>query len=326
MTRLPVLTRSLVAALLLGGASGAAPAAARVIDGVAAVVNEDVILVSEINEAMRPIIREYRQRYSGDDLRRRLTEVQETVVLKAIEDRLILQVARRVGIAADKAQVDERLEAVVRRFGSDDSFEAELRRRAMTAREYRSQVRDQIIVQETIRQVIGANIRVTDNEIADYYREQRHQFELTAARRISTIFLPFTASGPVSDHAAVRLRAQQIVMLAGEGADFAELARKFSQGPHHAQGGDVGFVTRGEILPVLEEAAFARAAGDPPVMIETSTGVHLLLVTAERPGRLVPLSEARQRIQATLTEQKQSEKYQDWIDGLKTDSFIDRKL
>ena len=120
--------------------------AARVIDGVAAVVNDDVILVSEINDAMRPLIREYRQRYSGADLRRRLRDVQEAVVSKAIEDRLILQVAAKAEIKAEKAQIDERLEAVIERFGSVEILEAELRQRGITIREYRTQIRDQIIM------------------------------------------------------------------------------------------------------------------------------------------------------------------------------------
>ena len=300
--------------------------AARVIDGVAAVVNDDVILVSEINDAMRPLIREYRQRYSGADLRRRLRDVQEAVVSKAIEDRLILQVAAKAEIKAEKAQIDERLEAVIERFGSVEILEAELRQRGITIREYRTQIRDQIIVQDTIRQVVGSKIRVTDNEIEEYYRKHRSNFEMAEARRVSAIYLPHDPRAAGDARAAMRRRAEQITMLASDGADFGELARKFSRGPHREQGGDIGYVTRGEILPDLEDVAFGMDADDPPTIVETADGVHVLAVTARRPGRVVPLSEARPRIQATLTERKQGEKYREWIDDLMAESHIDRKL
>lgn len=313
-------------AALLAAVVGPPPVLARVVDGVAAVVNDDVILVSEINEAMRPLIREYRQRYSGADLRQRLQDVQEAVVTKAIEDRLILQVAKKAEITADKAQVDERLQSVIDRFGAVKEFEAELRRRGMSLREYREQVRDQIVVQETIRQVVGAKIRVTDNEIAEYYRTHRDDFEVAPARRVSDIFLAYNPASPTADREGVRVRARQIVMLAEEGADFGELARKFSQGPHRDKGGDIGFVTRGEILPVLEEAAFSQPVAGTPALVDTANGLHILAVMAARPGRVIPLSEARPRIQTTLTEQKQNDKYQEWIAELKAQSFIDRKL
>ncbi len=315
-----------LATLVAAAATWPRAATARVVDGIAAVVNEDVILVSEINDAMRPLIREYRQRYSGDDLRRRLRDVQEAVVSKAIEDRLILQVAKNAKIEAQKAQVEERLQSVIDRFGSVDEFEVELRRRGITSREYRAQIRDQLVVQDTIRQVVGAHIRVTDNEIAEYYHDHRDRFSLAAARRISAIFLPYAANATPANQAAARRRAEQIRMLSQEGADFAELAGKFSQGPHRGKGGDIGYVTRGEILPDLEEAAFSMNPNAAPAIVETATGVHVLMVSAERPGRVIPLSEARPRIQATLTEQKQGEKYREWIDKLMAESYIDRKL
>ena len=115
-------------------------------------------------------------------------------------------------------------------------------------------------------------------------------------------------------------------MLASDGADFGELARKFSRGPHREQGGDIGYVTRGEILPDLEDVAFGMDSDAPPAIVETADGVHVLTVTARRLGRVVPLSEARPRIQATLTERKQGEKYRAWIDDLMAESHIDRKL
>lgn len=318
--------RALLGIFLVLLATAPLPAVARVVDGVAAVVNEDVILVSEINEAMQPVIREYTQRYTGEELRQKLRELQEAVISKAIEDKLILQVAKQHGIKAEKGQIDERMDAVIERFGSIEEFERQVEARGLTPREYREQVRDQILVQETIRQVVGTKIRITDNDIVEYYREHRDEFELAPARRLGSIFLGYPEDVPVSQRGLVRRRAEQIQLLAADGAQFGELARKFSEGPHRQKSGDVGFVSHGEILPALEDAAFAATVGAAPVIVETPAGVHLLVVTDERPGRLIPLSEARARIQATLTEEEQNERYEKWIDALKDQSFIDRKL
>lgn len=313
--------------LALAGALAAAPPAhARVIDGVAAVVNEDVILVSEINDQMRPFIRELRQRYEGDELQQQLQELQEAVIKKAIEDRLVLQVAARVGVTADESQVDERMDAVVKRFGSIKAFEEEMHKRGMTPREFRDQIKDQVIVQETIRQVVGSKITVTENEIEDYYNAHRDNFDLAPARRIRLIFLQYDPDMPLFHRDQVRQRAEQIRLLADEGARMAELAAKFSEGPHGPKGGDVGYVTRGDVLPAIEDAVFSAEVNGPPTIVETDAGVYLFTVTDVRPGRTVPLSEARLQIERRLREDKQAERYEDWIAELKRQSFIDRKL
>ena len=302
------------------------PAAARVVDGVAAVVNEDVILVSEINDAMRPFMRQFRERYSGAELQAKLRELQEAVVKKAIEDRLILQVAATAGITADKGQVEERYNEIVKRFGSIETFEHEMRERGMTPREFRKQIEEQVIVQDTVRQVIGSKIRVTDNEIKEYYRRHESEFALAPARRVTLIFLQFSPNMPAFQRDQVRRRAEQIRRMAEEGALVSKLATKFSDGPHRENAGDLGYVMHGEILPELEDAVFAAEVNALPAIVEAQNGVYLFNVTGARPGRIVPLSEAKPRLAARLTEEKQSARYDEWIANLKSQSFIDRNL
>ena len=161
----------------------------RVIDGIAIIVDKEAVLVSEINEALMPLIQEYRTRYAGEELKKKIEELRKTVIEQAIESKLILQLARRQGITADEKLIDSRLDIVKRRFPSEDAFYEALAARGTTYREYRDQVAEQVLVQETIKRVLGGGIKVSDNEIADYYRTHPDEFTTEPKVKLAQIFI-----------------------------------------------------------------------------------------------------------------------------------------
>jgi parvulin-like peptidyl-prolyl isomerase len=111
-----------------------------------------------------------------------------------------------------------------------------------------------------------------------------------------------------------------------KGESFDAISAQYSQGPAAAQGGDIGYVEKGVILPEVEKAAFALPPGKLSDVIETELGYHLILVVDQRGAGLKPLSIVRNEIKAKIEEEKLAKKFEEWIEELRKKSFIDIRL
>lgn len=307
-------------------ASFPAPTLSRIIDGVAIVVNRDAILVSEINEAMLPVVQEYRSKYGGDELQQRLAELRETIINQAIETKLILQVAKVNRITADEKAVASRIEIVKKRFPSEDEFLRALSAKGFTFREYNNQVAEQVLVQDTIKRVLGPEISVQDDEIVEYYNSHPAEFETEPRVKLAQIFLQVPRDSAEEESEEVRKRAERLRVLLAEGEDFSELAAKYSEGPYREKGGLVGTVGPEEILPDLEKIAFGLKTDEVSSVVRTVYGFHILKALEAAPSRKIAFEEARPLIEERIHEKKRSEKYDDWIKTLKEDSYIDIRI
>jgi len=316
---------SLVAAMLSLAFLSAA-AYSNVVDGVAIVVNKDMILVSQINEAMMPLMQEYRTKYSGEELKKKIDDLRKTVIDQAIETKLILQVAKAQKVKADEKDIDTRMEVVKKRFPSEDTFLQALTARGLTMREYRNQVAEQVLVQATIKQVLDPEIRVSDNEIQTYYDSHPDEFITEPQIQLAQIFLKIPSGSTLEEIDQLRQKAEQLRILIEDGVDFSELARKYSEGPYRDKGGMVGLVGSKDILPELKDIAMSLKAGEVSPVIQTSYGLHILKVIETIPARKVTLKEATPNIEERLSETKRNEKYKTWIKKLRQDAFIDVKI
>lgn len=301
-------------------------ALSRTIDGIAIVVNKDAVLVSEVNAAMMPTVQEYRKKYSGDELKKKLADLRETVVNQAIETRLILQVAKANDITPDDKAVDSRIAIIKKRFPSEEEFVKALAAKGMTLREYREQVVEQVLVQDTTRMVLGREISVQDDEIEAYYEDHHDEFETEPRVELAQIFLKIPGDGTDEEIEEIRKKADQLRLLLDDGADFSELAGKYSEGPYREKGGLLGAIGPEEILPELEKIAFALETDEISTVVRTAYGFHILKAIEARPARKIGFDEATPLIEESIREEKRSEKYDDWIDKLKEDSYIDIRI
>ncbi|MBI5119242.1 peptidylprolyl isomerase [Candidatus Poribacteria bacterium] len=302
------------------------PAFSRVIDGIAIIVNKDAILVSQINEAMTPLMQEYRAKYEGDELKKKIKELRETVIEQAIDTKLILQVARQKGLVADQKDVDTRVELVKSRFPSEDVFLQALAARGVSYIEYREQVAEQVLVQQTVRSEVGAGIRVSDNEMQDYYDSHPDEFVSELKVKLAQIFLKIAAGSAPEEIERLRQKGEQLRILIEDGVSFEEIAMKYSEGPYREKGGLLGEVSPGEMLPEIEEVAFSLKPGEVSPLVQTGYGLYLLKALEVTPARKVSFEEARPLIEERITENKRNQKYKDWIKKLRQDAFIEVKI
>lgn len=301
-------------------------ASAVVVDGIGIVVNKDAILVSEINETLMPLMQELRAKYTGEELQKHLAELRKTVINQAIETKLILQVAKEKGITASEKEVDSRIEIVKGRFPSEEEFLKALSVKGVTYGEYREQVAEQVLVQQTIQSVLGPDAEVLDNDVRQYYDDHLSDFVTEPKVKLAQIFMAIPSGATPEAVEAIRQQAIQVHILIEDGMDFDKLAEHYSEGPHGDKGGIIGTVGKNEILPELEDIAFTLHSGEVSPVIETTYGFHILKALEAMPAKKVAFADARPTIEEHLRELKRNEKYKKWIKGLRDTAYIDVKL
>jgi len=132
-------------------------------------------------------------------------------------------------------------------------------------------------------------------------------------------------NAPQPARAEARQKIEEILKELKGGKDFAELARKYSEGPEAARGGDSGYVSRGSAaMPAIERAAFALKPGQTSDILETRRGFHIIKVTGRRPEGPVPFDEVKEAIRAKLLAVARESRIQEYVAGLKVSSRIER--
>jgi peptidyl-prolyl cis-trans isomerase D len=153
-------------------------------------------------------------------------------------------------------------------------------------------------------QLFSSSVTVSDREIKRYYDENSYQYSTPDQVKASHILFK---TGPDKDEQAVRQKAEEVLAQAKAGADFAELAKKYSEDTSAEKGGDLGFFSRGRMVPEFEEAAFSLPEGAVSDLVRTTYGFHIIKVTAHQAAFTRPLESVKEEIRSTLTQQKAQE-------------------
>lgn len=149
------------------------------------------------------------------------------------------------------------------------------------------------------------DVQVSADEIKEYYNEHQSEYHKEAEVKARHILFRVEESAPEEEVAKAKAEAQKVLDEAKKkGTDFAELVKKYSQGPDAQNGGDLGYFTRDQMVPALAEAAFALKKGEISELVRTPYGFHIIKVEDVRPERTIPLEEARSEIELTLKRQK----------------------
>jgi len=315
----------IVAALATAVGTAVPTAVGEVIDGLAAIVNDDIILASEIDDALELYRQELSLTYSGEELMLRLTEAKDFLLDRSIEEKLLLQQAKRLGLVVSDESVTKALDEIKSQFASEAEFEEELARSMESVKDLRQRIGETLLVQRisrSKRQELAAKVSISEDEVRQYYDEHAGELSGEARVRLSRIFMSVPEDSTERQRARVRARAEHVLSEARKGADFAELAAKYSEGPDAGPGGDLGYVRRGELKTSLEDVVFSLKEGAVSDVVEDTRGVQLFKATEVVPEGMVSLAEVRQEAEAILRQKKAEELYTKWIDKLRREGHV----
>lgn len=289
---------------------------------IVAVVNEDVITQADLDIALGSIVAQYKQIYSAEELTNKIEEARQDILNQIIEDRLILQEAKRRGVVVEDEEVEERVDGVKSRFPTDDDFEDAVTESGISFDTLRNRYKEQIMMSKLVNHEVREKIVVTPSEISDYYTKHADELKAPESVHLKNIVIRFEEG---NSEMLVKQKADDISRLIKEGRDFSELAKLYSQGPHAQDGGDVGFVERGEMRKEFEDAVFNLKIGEASNPIKTDTGYYIFKVEEKKEGYARSLSEVHDTIENLIFQDKAKKRYKEWIDKLKRDAFIQIK-
>lgn len=302
------------------------------IDKVVAVVNDDIITLSEVEEEAEGLYRVIAQKKSGDSLFQILAEARQTTLDALIDRKLIAQKAKLFNVSVSEKEIETGYERVRSRSGlSKTEFRKKMAESGMTEKSYRASISGQILQSKLVSFDVRSKVVITEAMILDYYDEQyTHRVE---EGNYYLLQIGFTwdrdsDSEKLAEKKALTLkRAERVHSLAINGQDFKTLAKKFSNLPSAADGGDIGAFTLDEMASSMRSAVGSLDPGGISQIIKTDAGYQFFKLLSGDTDTIVVTSSlegARDEIKQKLYEQKLKEAYSEWVKGLKEEAYIQK--
>jgi len=315
---------SLAVALALPVVLTATPAAAAVVDGIAAVVNGEVITLLELEKAGRIPLEERLRAAPAAEQERLRREVLTAMLDQLILVRIQAQRARQSGIQVSPAEIDTAI-ANIREDNkmSEEVLTRLLLERGMTQEEYRRDIEDQIRLSKLVQREIRSKVTATDEEIAAWFKEHRADWYRPEKIRIRHLLVPLPKEPTADEIEAARAKANAVLDRVKSGADFVALVRAETPGAAADADPVSGELTRGELFPALEAAAFALPVGGVSEPVQSPAGFHLVQVAEKTPAYEPKLEEIRASIEQKIAERKTRERFEGWLKQIRADAIVE---
>lgn len=286
-------------------------AAPRVVDRVAALVNEEMIPLSEIYERAVPHIVQLEQEGTATPERRKA--LLKAALEESIAERLLAAEQKTLGIEVTDAEVDSAIEDVRRQNRMDaEAFEKALQSQGMDMATYREKLRQDLAAMRLITFKVRSKIKVSDEDIQAEYARMEREAQTDFEVRARHIVIQVEKNASEKNEQEALARARELSRRARKGEDFEALARAHSESASKETGGDLGFFKRGDMVAAFERVAFAQQPGEVSEPVRTPFGWHVIQTVERRARALPPLESLRSKIEDKLARaqmQRQTEQY-----------------
>ncbi len=312
-----------LASVCLTVAATASPThGAESVNGIAAVVNSDVITYSEVRQVVEPRERLLRSQYSGDELAKKIIALRKAALQDLIDRQLIIQQFEKDKLDIPGFFVDERVKDVIRdSFGGDrNAFIKTMEAQNYSLSKFRTLEREKIIVQAMRSKNVKSNLLVPPAKVEEYYRQHRELFASKAQVKLRMIMIPGKADASGDD--PQKAMAEEIRGKLITGADFDKMAQMYSEDSTRDLGGDWGWVDDKTLSAPLTEVAFRLKPGEISKVVAMANNYYILKVEARQGGDLKALKDVRADIESRLHQEQAQQLQEHWIASLRSKAFI----
>jgi peptidyl-prolyl cis-trans isomerase SurA len=302
----------------------AAAARAELKERIAAIVNGQPILLSDVEERVGPELVRLMTQPAGPQREKDRASLLHRGLTELVDEKLIESEASSLGLTVSEEELQRALDQLARQQNMETAdFRQALAQQGISWDTARDTVRRQTLMAEVLRFKVKAR-KVTDEEVqAAYAAElQSPQYEVRARH----IFVATPANATPAQQAAAQARAEQALRRVKAGETFALVAREMSEGPTAKQGGDLGYFRRGLMLPAIEQAAFSLKTGEISPVIHTSSGYHIVMVEDRRPIPPKPLEDVKEELRNRLANESVYKERENYLATLRKTAQIDEKM
>ena len=302
-------TALLLPSLFLASVNGAG----EVTDRIVAIVNKEIITMSELQSELVDEQKRLRARYRGAELNRRIAQKENDALNSLIETKVQVQEAKAKGFSV----TDEEVQQALQKIGSDPQ------NNGLSESMMKRRIRERLLQNKILDFEVRRTVMVPDSEIIRYYENHKDHFLIPPTYRLRQILL---LTKPGQDIGERQTRADSIYAALQANGDFGESALKYSDGPEAAERGVLGVVRQDELLEPIAEALKTMSPGDISRPIKTTLGFHIIAVDEVTAPKARPLEEVENDIKSSLYKKHAEDTYQRWLKGLKKKAFIEIKF
>lgn len=291
----------------------------------AAVVNGTIITQAEVDSQMNMVIDRLHDSGRFPSVAE-LSQIRNQVLENLIARELLYQESQKKGIKADQEAVSTQFATLKAQFPNEAEFKNALGRMHLTEAELKFKIERDFAIRQLVDDQIAQKVTVSDTEMREYYDSHPERFQKPEQVRASHILIKVDPKADQLQKAEAREKITQIQKKLQKGEDFGSLAKEYSEGPSAAEGGDLGYFTRGQMVKPFEDAAFAMKRGDVSDMVETRFGYHLIKVTDKAPETTISYEDVKDRLGQFLKQRKIQQEIEPYVKTLEVKAKIERSM
>jgi peptidyl-prolyl cis-trans isomerase SurA len=294
----------------------------QVVDGIAAIVNGDVVTYSQVRMLSAPREKLLRSQFTGKELENKLKEVRQLALKDLIDRRLVIQAFKKESFQIPDHIVDQRLHEIIREsFGGDrNTFIKTLEAQNYTLGEFKEKELERIMVQAMRSHNVKTNAIISPTKVDEYYR--KHRAEFTTKEEIKLRMIMISGQKDTGNAQAQKALAEEVLGRLASGAEFGQTAQLYSEDSTRDTGGDWGWIEQNTLAAPLEKFAFNMPVGRISNIIDYAGNFYILKVEDKRGGTTRSLAEARPDIEKKLIQEEAQQIQERWIAGLRQKAYI----
>ncbi len=319
-----ILRWSLALAVIVGLTAASRPAAAAVIDGIAATVNGEVITLLDLEKAgkirveqeLRTTLKRERAKAKRDVLR----SVLDQLILRTLQT----QRAAELRLAVSEKEVGTAIENIMKGNSlTEEMLVRALTEQGITMEAYREQISEQILFSKLMQQEIRARITVTPEEIESYYRDHEQDYFKPERIRVRHLLIKVGQEAGAEELQAAREKIDGILVQFQGGEDFVDLIRTHSPGTIQGDESLSGWLKHGEFLKELEDVAFSLPVGEVSDPIQSQAGFHLLQVAEKEEASQLAMETVGDSIKEKLLREKMKVDHGEWLREMRENAQVE---
>jgi peptidyl-prolyl cis-trans isomerase SurA len=300
-----------------------------VFERVVAVINDSIILRSELEARMVPVIGEAQQIADPRERERRIDKLRGQVLDEMVNEELIVQSAEAAKIEVESSEVQAALDEIKQSNNLDDAGLAQvLAAQGYTLANYKTDLRRQLLRLRAVNQLVAPKVNVTDEDIKARYDEMSRRSAAVSAVKLSHILFKLPEHATEQELAEAKEKAAQAIARIKAGEEFGKVAGEVSDDVGtKATGGELGWFQRNSLAnPEWEPIVFAMEKGDVRGPVTGPQGIHVFYVSEVKKSDLKPFPEMKEQLSRELRRREMDKQTQTWIDELRKKAYIDIKL
>ena len=298
------------------------PELLRLGNGIAAIAEGQIITVEELRRELEPIIPRLRvEARNAQEFSKRIDELSKEVLQNMIDRIIIVKAAEEKGLLLPESYIDQEYDEVIDRdfAGDRGRFLEYLRARGETARDFRRNIYKRVVVNAMRAETRRSQSEISPERIEEFYVKNKLRFYQEEALHLRQVILtPMASEGLVP----LRQTAKKVINELDRGANFGDIARKYSQDDMSRKGGDWGWIERKDIRKELSDIAFALEPGKYSQAIEIGGTIFILYAEDKREEMIQPVAQVRDIIENVLVGKIARETQEKWLSDLRNDAYV----